>query len=33
MRAACYESGNYDDKFDNSEDKVYLILKKMRFGG
>ena len=28
MMAACYESGNNNDKSDNSENKVYLLLKR-----
>ena len=28
MTAACYKSGNNDDKSDNNEDKVYLLLKR-----
>ena len=28
MTAACYKSGNDNDKFDNNENKVYLLLKR-----
>ena len=28
MIAACYKSGNNNDKFDNNKDKDYLLLKR-----
>ena len=28
MSVACYKNGNNDDKSDNNEDKVYLLLRR-----
>ena len=28
MTAACFESGDDDDKFDNNKDKICLLLKR-----